>query len=109
MYIYIYICTHIQYTVEINNFKEKKVLILKFLRKEIFFEWTLKTVEILICTPPHTHTHTHIYIEGVHGVMATIEGNGHSDISSNPGRDCILHTSLEKGMNLIILPPAMGK
>ena len=41
-----------------------------------------------------------------HGV-----GNGHGDTSSNPGQDCISHSTntLGKGMNPIILPPAMDK
>ena len=43
------------------------------------------------------------------GVMVIIVGNGHGDMSSNPG--CISHSTntLGKGMNPIILPPAMGK
>ena len=42
-------------------------------------------------------------------VMVIVVGNGHGDTSSNP--DCIPHSinTLGKGMNLIILPPAMGK
>ena len=45
------------------------------------------------------------------GVMVIVIGNGHCDTSSNPGRDCISHNTntLGKGMNPIILPPAMGK
>ena len=45
------------------------------------------------------------------GVMVIVLENGHDDMSSNPGRDCILHSTntLGKGMNPIILPPAMGK
>ena len=48
---------------------------------------------------------------GARGVMVIVLGNGHCDKSSNPGRDCILHcaNTLGKGMNPIILPPAMGK
>ena len=48
---------------------------------------------------------------GARGVMVIIVGNGHGDTSSNPGRDCISHSTntLEKGMNPNILPPAMGK
>ena len=43
--------------------------------------------------------------------MVIVVGNGHGDMSSNPGRDCISYSTntLGKGMNLIILPPAMGK
>ena len=46
--------------------------------------------------------------------MVIIVENGHGDTSSNPGfanPDCILHSTntLGKGMNPIILPPAMGK
>ena len=41
-----------------------------------------------------------------------VEGNGHGDTSSNLDEtDCISHSTntLGKGMNRIILPPAMGK
>ena len=51
-------------------------------------------------------------IGGACGVMIIVVGNGHSDTSSNSGQDdCISHSTntLGKGMNLIILPPAMGK
>ena len=37
-------------------------------------------------------------------VCVYIAGNGHSDMSSNPSTN-----TLGKGMNPIILPPAMGK
>ena len=45
------------------------------------------------------------------GVIAIVIRNGYDDTSSNPGRDCISHSTntLGKGMNPIILPPAMGK
>ena len=45
------------------------------------------------------------------GVMVIVVGNEHGDMSSNPGRDCISRSTntLGKGMNPIILPPAMGK
>ena len=49
---------------------------------------------------------------GVRGVMIIIVGNGHSDTSSNLDEtDRISHSTntLGKGMNPIILPPAMGK
>ena len=49
---------------------------------------------------------------GDRGVMVIIVGNGHGDTSSNPGEtDCISHSTntLGKGMNPIILPPAIGK
>ena len=38
-------------------------------------------------------------------------GNGHGDPSSNPGRDCISHSTntLGKDMNPIILPLVVGK
>ena len=43
------------------------------------------------------------------GVMVIVTGYGHGDPSSIP--DCISHSTntLGKGMNPIILPPAMGK
>ena len=46
---------------------------------------------------------------GACGVMVIVVGNGHGDTSSNP--DCISHSTntLGKGVNPIILPPAMGK
>ena len=48
---------------------------------------------------------------GYRGVIVIVVGIGHDDTSSNPGRDW-LHfntNALGKGMNPIILPPAMGK
>ena len=44
--------------------------------------------------------------------MVIVVGNGHGDMSSNPDEtDNISHNTntLGKGMNPIILPPAMGK
>ena len=43
--------------------------------------------------------------------MVIVVGIGHDDTSSNPETDCISHNTntLGKGMNPIILPPAMGK
>ena len=43
--------------------------------------------------------------------MVIVVENELGDTSSNPGRDCISHSTntLGKGMNQIILPPAMGK
>ena len=43
------------------------------------------------------------FIGGARGVMVIVTGYGHGDTSSIPGQD------LGKGMNPIILPPAMGK
>ena len=45
------------------------------------------------------------FIGGACGVMVIIVGNGHGE------NDCISHSTntLGKGMNPIILPPAMGK
>ena len=50
-----------------------------------------------------------LQIGGACGVMVIVVGTGHGDTSSNPG--CISHSTntLGKGMNPIILPPAMGK
>ena len=42
------------------------------------------------------------------GVMVIVAGIGHGDTSSNPGL-IAFHIALGKGMNPIILPPAMGK
>ena len=41
--------------------------------------------------------------------MVILAGNGHGDTSSNPGQLIAFHIALGKGMNPIILPPAMGK
>ena len=44
--------------------------------------------------------------------MVIVVGNGHGDTNSNPGRDWLISHSINtlgKGMNPIILPPAMGK
>ena len=42
--------------------------------------------------------------------MVIVAGIEHGDTSSNPGRDRLHFTNtLWKGMNPIILPPAMGK
>ena len=47
---------------------------------------------------------------GARGVMVIVVGIGHDDTSSNAGRDWLHSTNtLGKGMNPIILPPAMGK
>ena len=47
------------------------------------------------------------------GVIVIVVANGHSDMSSNPGRDWLHFTialiALGKDMNPIILPPAIGK
>ena len=48
----------------------------------------------------------------VRNVMVIVVGNGHGDMSSNPGRDIAFSHStntLGNGMNPIILPPAMDK
>ena len=47
---------------------------------------------------------------GARGVVVIAVGNEHGDTSSNPGRDFSHSTNtLGKGMNPIILPPAMDK
>ena len=54
----------------------------------------------------------YIKLGGARGVMVIVTGYGHGDTSSIPGKtDCISHSTntLGKGMNPIILPPAMGK
>ena len=45
-------------------------------------------------------------LRGVRGVMVIVAGIGHGDTSSNPGLNAF---HIGKGMNPIILPPAMGK
>ena len=46
--------------------------------------------------------HKRYFLGGARDVMVIVVGNGHEDISSNPGRDIAFHIAL-------ILPPAMGK
>ena len=48
---------------------------------------------------------------GARGVMVIVVGNGHGDTSLLDETDCISHSTntLGKGMNPVILPPAMGK
>ena len=49
---------------------------------------------------------------GARGVMVIVVGNGHGYTSSNSGQDIAFSHStntLGKGLNPIILPPAMGK
>ena len=51
-------------------------------------------------------------IGGARGVMVIIVGNGHGTrVQILAETDCISHSTntLRKGMNPIILPPAMGK
>ena len=51
-----------------------------------------------------------VYYGGARGVMVIIVGNEHGNSSSNPGRDWLHFTNaLGKGVNPIILFPAMGK
>ena len=63
----------------------------------------------LICNKTQT-TYQKLYIGGARGAMVIVAGYGHGDTSSNL-TDCISHSTdtLGKGMNPIILPPAMGK
>ena len=49
---------------------------------------------------------------GASGIMVIVVGNGHGDTSSNPWRVWLFQhctNTLGKGMNPIILPPAMDK
>ncbi len=51
-------------------------------------------------------------ITGARGVMVIVVGNGYGDMSSYPDEiECISYSTntLGKGMNPIILTPAMGK
>ena len=41
--------------------------------------------------------------------MVTVVGNGHGDTNSNPGQDFAFHIALGKGMNPIILLPAIDE
>ena len=65
-----------------------------------------KTCKIVDFAVPANHR---IKLGGARGVMVIVVGNVHGDTSSNP--DCISHSTntLGKGVNPIILPPAMGK
>ena len=51
------------------------------------------------------------FLGDARGVMVIVVGIGHGDTSSNPGliEFPIALMTLGKGMNPIILPPAMGK
>ena len=54
----------------------------------------------------------HTLLGGTRGVMVIVLGNGHGDTSQILDKaNCISHNTntLGKGMNPIILPPAMGK
>ena len=64
----------------------------------------------------YIYIYIYIYIERERerereSVMVIVLGNGHEDTSSNPGRDCISHSTntLGKGMYPITLPPSMDK
>ena len=64
---------------------------------------------MLVCVYVYVFTCVFIYTRGV---MVIVVGNGHGDTSSILDEtDCISHSTntLGKGMNPIILPPAMGK
>ena len=84
----------------------------------------LNNLEWLICNKTQTNKIIYIYIYiyiyigrcpwckgGARDVIVIVVGNGHDDTTSNPGRDCITHSTntLGKGMNPIILPPTMAK
>ena len=59
-----------------------------------------------------SYIHTYKLRGGASGLMFIVVGSGQGDASSNPGRiDCIAHSIniIEKGMNPIILFPALGK
>ena len=60
--------------------------------------------------PARMYVCAYVYIN-IRDVIVIVVGNGHGDTSSNPGRDCISHSTntLGKGMTPIILPPAMRK
>ena len=63
----------------------------------------------------HLQKHLYCYTSAtkiIHGVMFTVVGNGDGVTSSHPWRGwCISYcaNTFGKDMNLIILPPAMGK
>ena len=53
----------------------------------------------------------YVYTGGSHSVIIIVVENRHSDLSSNPESVYISHSinTFEKGMNPIILPPALSK
>ena len=58
------------------------------------------------------HWNTHYVCVFIHGVMATMIGNGHSNLSSNLAEAvCISHSAntFEKGINSTFLPLTTGK
>ena len=62
-----------------------------------------------VCVCVYIYIYVCVY---AHGVMVIVLGNGDGNRSSNPDEtDCISHSTntLGKGINPIILPPAMGK
>ena len=67
-------------------------------------------IYIYVCVCVYTYIR-HTHIGGVRGVIFTIIGNGHADLSSNPETVGILfsNNTLGKGMHPAILPPIMGK
>ena len=67
---------------------------------------------LIMCIYIYIYTYKHLYKYAcARGVVVIAVGNERSDTSSNPGWDCISHSTntLGKGMNPIIVPPAMGK
>ena len=72
-------------------------------------------LQVLLCFTNNSIKHqsfayTQLNDGGARGVMVSVIGNGHGDTSSNPRQDW-LHSAntLGKGMNPIILPPAISK
>ena len=85
----IYKCTYYK-----DNIKERFLL-----RKWLFKFIDFIQIQILIPTTNKV---------GARGVMVIVAGIGHGDTSSNLGL-IAFHIGIGKGMNPIILPPAMGK
>ena len=87
----------------------KHILLITFLNKPVLlFLHIVKWFHFFLSNTNNSINYSS-YFGGARGVMVIVVGNGHGDSSSNP--DCISHSTntLGKGMNPIILPPAMGK
>ena len=84
-----------------------------FLRKLFLVWWSCWLLIIFVTGSCVTLGDYYYYSGGARGVMVTVLGNGHGDTSfkSLDETNCISHrtNTLGKGMNPIILPPAMDK
>ena len=65
---------------------------------------------VCVCVCAYTDIYVYTYLRiYIYCVMFTVVGNGHGDPSSNPVRILYSAYTFRKGMNLTILPSAIGK